>query len=245
MERQPAAEIVSYIDADLFVFSELRPLFDEFGSSSIGIIPHNYPEALKPKFSMYGEYNVGWVLFRNDENGIECLRWWRDRCLEWCFDYPDQGRFGDQGYLNRWPELFKGVRVLRNPRVNLAPWNLANQEIDERGGVPVIDGKPVVFYHFQGVKQMKGRMYDSGVGPYGLKLRGAIKSAIYEPYITSLDEQSRALAGVLHIEPGNSSIRRAAKLPLRGRLKRYLKITREILLPRNFVILRKPDHVAR
>ena len=50
---------------------------------------------------------------------------WRDDCLAWCDEQPQpDGRFMNQGYLNRWPERYSAVHPIRHPGVNLAPWNV-------------------------------------------------------------------------------------------------------------------------
>ena len=51
--------------------------------------------------------------FRNDPNGLDALRWWTERCLEWCYSEPEH--FGDQRYLQEWPTSRPGVHVLRHP----------------------------------------------------------------------------------------------------------------------------------
>ena len=35
------------------------------------------------------------------------LKWWQEKCIDWCHDYPDNGRLGDQKYLDEWPKLFR------------------------------------------------------------------------------------------------------------------------------------------
>ncbi len=75
--------------------------------------------AIAPKIARlrkFGIYNVGWVGSRNDSDGLAVIRWWREKCIEWCHDYVDGDRFADQGYLDSFPGLSPRVRVDRKHR---------------------------------------------------------------------------------------------------------------------------------
>ncbi len=96
---------LTYLDADLYFFSSPEPLYAEMEGYSIGIVGHRFPDSLK-HLEKYGVYNVGLLSFQNDRNGITCLRWWRDRCLTWCYDRIEDGKFADQKYLDDWPTRF-------------------------------------------------------------------------------------------------------------------------------------------
>src|ERR1051325_9889605 len=91
----------------------------------------------------FGIYNVGWVSFRNDARGRLVLRWWRERCVDWCFDVVEDARFGDQKYLDDWPQRFEGVHVVQHQGANLAAWNVANHLVTERDGVLFVDEVPL------------------------------------------------------------------------------------------------------
>ncbi len=81
-----------YLDADLYFFAPPSKVRAEEGQASVGIVPHRYaPE--QAHLLQYGRYNVGWVSFKNDATGRACLEWWRERCIEWCFDRVEKGRF--------------------------------------------------------------------------------------------------------------------------------------------------------
>src|SRR6266498_2768391 len=91
----PEVNRVTYLDADLFFFSDVDPVFDEIGDRSIAIIGHRFPGHLR-HLEETGIFNVGWVSFKRDEHALACLQWWRERCIEWCYDKIEAGRFADQ-----------------------------------------------------------------------------------------------------------------------------------------------------
>ncbi len=56
---------------------------------------------------------------RND--GELVRSWWEERCLEWCYARFEDGKFGDQKYLDDWTSRFnKQVHVLKNKELMLA-----------------------------------------------------------------------------------------------------------------------------
>ncbi len=157
-------EICTYIDADMEFFSSPQSVFDEMrgaGCSTI-IVPHRYEseEAEKKAHELRGAYCVEFNTFVNDENGYAALSWWADRCLEWCF-YAIPGTtewYGDQKYLNVFPEKFAGVKICNHYGVGMAPWNMKLLDYaGENDGVPLVKVKrteeiyPVVLYHFESV----------------------------------------------------------------------------------------------
>ena len=187
LERNPEVQVITYLDADIFFFADPKPVYDEIGDSAIAIIEHRYSEANQSK-KMFGIYNVGWVSFRRDEQGLECLRWWRDRCIEWCGDKVKDGKFADQGYLNDWPDRFKGVKVLQHKGANLAPWNLANYRIHLDSNRLLVDEQPLIFFHFHDCKQVFSWLYDSRLATNSTSLSWPVRRFIYRPYLQALRE---------------------------------------------------------
>lgn len=147
MEAAPAASQVTYLDSDLYFFSSPDPVFAEMGEDSVLIHGHRFTPELEQLAADNGIYNVGLLSFRRDGRGRAALEWWRERCLEWCKAVPENGKMGDQKYLDDWPRRFPGVRVLEHVGAGLAPWNLAQYRL-EPGSPPRVDGLPVVFFHF-------------------------------------------------------------------------------------------------
>jgi hypothetical protein len=156
LETEPDLTEITYLDADLMFFSDPAPVFEELGDDSVLIVPHRYAPQWQSYEETSGVYNVQFMTFRRDDRGLEALHWWHDRCIEWCYYRLEEGKLGDQKYLDDWPERFEGVHVLEHPGGGLAPWNAESYRIEERRGSVVVDGRPLVFYHYHSLKLFKG-----------------------------------------------------------------------------------------
>jgi hypothetical protein len=144
----PTVQVLTYVDADLFFYSSPTPIFTEFADASVLIHPHRFSPELQ-YLDEHGIYNVGLLCFRRDEKAFRVLDWWRTRCNEWCYDRIEDGRFGDQLYLNDWPERFAGIHVLQHHGAGVAPWNHGQYHITRTdNGEIQISGLPLIFYHF-------------------------------------------------------------------------------------------------
>ncbi|MBI2061769.1 MAG: glycosyl transferase [Nitrospirae bacterium] len=211
LSTEPEVDLLTYLDADLFFYSDPAPLFEEMGKGSIGIIGHRFPPHLKG-LEAYGIYNVGWLSFRKDERALECLRWWSARCMEWCYDRPEPNRFADQKYLDDWPSRFDGVVVLQHKGANVAPWNVGGSNLNMDGTAPLVDGDPLLFFHFHGLKHLAGRIYDPQLGRYHLHLNHGPLRALYRNYIRALQEAARQAPLEAHTQALSASARGQADL---------------------------------
>src|SRR5690554_5852696 len=177
-ERDPTVQRATYLDADLFFFDDPQILLDEFDASGkhVLITDHTYaPEYDQTAAS--GRFCVQFMTFRNTPEGVGVLQWWQDRCLEWCFNRIEDGKFGDQKYLDDWPLRFADeVHVLQQVEKALAPWNLSR--FYKSGNAAA---KPV-FYHFHGLRIVD---HDKVVLFSGYKLSG-LCGAIYDDYLHAL-----------------------------------------------------------
>jgi hypothetical protein len=190
LERWPHVDLITHLDADLFFFSHPRPLFEELGRDSVAIIGHRFSRA-NQRNRRFGIYNVGWVSFRRDDDGLRCLHWWRDRCIEWCYDRVEEHRYADQKYLDDWPQRFGRVRALEHKGANLAPWNIANYRIVERDGHVQVDDQDLVFFHFQGFQQVTPWLYNSNFGLYRTRPTSLMRRAVIGPYIRALRKSTK------------------------------------------------------
>lgn len=180
-------DLITYLDSDLYFFSDPKPIYEELEGNSIGIIGHRFPSRLK-HLEKVGVYNLSWVSFCRDKNGLNCLRWYRERCNEWCYDRVEGDRYADQKYLDKFEELFKKVLVIQHKGANLAPWNIANYKITEKNKRIQVDGQPLIFFHFQALKKLMPFLYDSGFSGYQAEFLKIVRDKIYLPYINALGE---------------------------------------------------------
>ncbi len=225
----PEIDLITYLDADLYFYSDPAPIFEELGQNSILIIAHRFPAQLRYMES-HGIYNVGLVSFRNDRAGRQALEWWRERCLEWCFDRAEDGKYGDQKYLDDWPSRFQAVVALQYKGANLAPWNWLNYKISVVDDAAVIDGQPLIFYHFHNLKLFNDWLFDPGVIDYG-PMPLTLRRWLYQPYLLALKQTAaeiKALTGE-KVSPGSTSLRYNA---IRRLVKRLLQ--RQLMLSVNW-----------
>lgn len=188
MEYNKGIDILTYLDADIYFFSDPSPLFDAFEGHSIGVIGHHLPEFRNrgTRHRSRGIYNVGWLNFRRDQDGMACIKWWRDRCVEWCFERFEDGKYADQLYLNQWPEMFKGFYEYTHHGANVGLWNRTDYRFSLKYGRLYADDDPVIFYHFHALKKISRNVYNTNMG-MGRKAPHPLITEMYLEYIRRLE----------------------------------------------------------
>jgi hypothetical protein len=194
LDFYPQIDMITYLDADLYFFSSPVSIFEELNQFSVGIIEQNF-SWLGKMYEKYGKYNVGWVSFRNNANGLKCLEDWRQDCVRWCYDKLEDGKFGDQKYLDSWPDKYAGIKVINNIGANVAPWNVGRYRLhrDSSTNKITVNNYDLIFYHFAGFKQLDNENYITNVSRYFVSLRGILRNSIYLPYVKKLREYNNAI----------------------------------------------------
>ena len=118
-----ANEHLVYLDSDLYFFSECEKLEKSLTSSSVHISPHNF-DSKNSHREIYGKFNAGLLVFKNDYDGKKVLTWWMEKCLENCSLDVTQDVYADQKYLNNFSKISSNIKIINNPGINLAPWNI-------------------------------------------------------------------------------------------------------------------------
>lgn len=208
-------DFLTYLDADIYFFSDIEPLFDEIADSSIAIIEHRFTPRLQNQI-VNGRFCVEWVSFRKDEQGLACLARWRDQCLEWCYYRLEDGKMGDQKYLDEWPDRYKACHIIYHAGAGIAPWNYAQYKIElDHNGLITVEGEPLIFYHFHQFQLLNNGKFDRMSNFYTYECPEP--SAIYERY------ESKLNACLLEIRAIKSDFNAGLKSALKVKSRRIIQ----------------------
>jgi hypothetical protein len=207
-------DILTYIESDIFFFSDPAFLLDQFHDASVQIVPHRYSERNR-SLEKWGKYNVGWVTFRRDKAGLSCLSWWRESCIAWCYDRLEGDRFADQKYLDRFPKDFSRVQIVDHVGVNVAPWNLDTGRLSRaEDGALLFCEQPLIFFHFHKLRQIAPGLWRTRLSDYGARLDRLTRDCLYLPYIRGLISKERELRPLLsHPQLARPLLRGGLKQP--------------------------------
>ena len=159
-----------YVDSDIYFYHSPELIAEACSGKSIGIHRHRH-SSYHPS-NPVGEFNVGVVLFVNNEVGNACSEQWKSWLLN-----PDNpyhlkyGTCGDQKYLDLFIPLHDAGNVCVFDREaaigHAAPWcfddvvYLGKDQVQEGGAM-----KPLVFYHFSHFSYNAGDWKDSYKGEW-------------------------------------------------------------------------------
>lgn len=186
---EPGIRRLTYVDADCYFFSSPSRLLAELDAAgrNVLITEHDYaPEYDQSATS--GRFCVQFMTFSNTAGARSILHTWRSQCIEWCFARHEDGRFGDQRYLEPWPSQYPGdVHVLRDTALTLAPWNVSKHadRVED-----------ACMYHFHGLRVLprgRARLVD------GYRVTDHALERLYRPYLDSL---ANALRTIRAVRPG-------------------------------------------
>jgi hypothetical protein len=135
-------------------------------------------------------------------------QWWQERCIEWCFDRVEDGKLGDQKYLDDWPGRFpESVHVLAQIDVLLAPWNARRFPYSR-----------AIAWHFQGFRLLGN---DRALLHRGYSVPDVVDRMIYAPYM-------KELKGILEIL-GKPVVQSVTKRGVLIRMKYLAKNVRRLM----------------
>ncbi len=236
----------TYIDSDLYFFRDPKVLFDEVDATDKHTIitPHRFSDSLKDRHFLKrsGKYCVEFNYFDQSPESRIALRWWRDKCFEWCYHIYEKDRMGDQKYIEKFPSMFKGVVELQNKGGGVAPWNLKQYElVNTESGMPYKtkeeleflkdkiyltlrdkkekDKFDLIFYHFQNIRYLSETKVNISSETHDKNL----KRAIYIPYLRDIESTRKMLKEKYDISFSVKNIHASNKLIafLQGTLLRF------------------------
>jgi hypothetical protein len=186
------AERITYIDGDLYFFSSPRPVIDGFGDASVAITPHRFSFEYRNHL-IYGRFNVAWITYRRNGEGLDCLDTYKAECAAWCYDRAEDGKFGDQKYLDAWPGRYPALKIIEHKGFNLAIWNVGNYMIRVKNGAVLIDDDPLIFYHFASTQIAPDGTVRAPISARGGRSQTVLREHVIRPYEQMLEKERRRL----------------------------------------------------
>lgn len=182
-------DYVIYCDADIFFFADPAPILQNWiGYYFYICTQRNSYESER----IHGRFQAGFIGFKKIKESFRILAWWRQKCIEWCFDdpQPEFERWGDQKYLDKVPLQFIGIKIEDNLGINAAPWNIFlnnNYNIHNINGQVYVENSRLIFYHFGSAVIYNEYEYDLWkLKPFNFS--GSIIDNIYIPYFNTIKD---------------------------------------------------------
>lgn len=155
--RRPGVEQVIYFDPDIRLYGPLDGMVRLLKDHTCVLTPHitapiddgRFPDEIT--FLQSGSYNLGFAALNRGAETDRLIAWWERRLREECVVDLARGLFVDQKWMNLAPSLFEGVHICRNPGWNVAYWNLPGRAVEARDGRILVNGEPLLFFHFSGI----------------------------------------------------------------------------------------------
>lgn len=191
----------TYIDADMFFYQDPKILIDSMlnEEKSVLIVPHRFTEVNK-EMERNGLYCVEFNTFMNTPSSMEVLRSWRDDCIACCTSVYDGVHFGDQKYLDEWPDKYDCVKVCSHFGAGIAPWNIQSYTIYSHIGnnikLKVKSSKEIVdliFYHFHNVEYVDDKLVKINVYSKKYNVQYILVKILYKDYLSKIEDKKTFL----------------------------------------------------
>jgi hypothetical protein len=187
----------TYLDADLFFYNSPGLLLNELiDDKSVLITEHRFSRFARLfEQKRAGRFCVQFITFTNNKESRDILKKWIGQCIEWCYARYEDGKFGDQKYLDKWPEEYRNVHILEHDGGGIAPWNVLQYKfIKEKNKISGFrsgenSGFDIVFFHFHFVKLQANGYADLGWN----RLPDKVVELFYKPYIKKIVEKEKIL----------------------------------------------------
>ncbi len=150
------ANQIIYLDPDIVLFAPLTPLQARLETANLILTPHLTGELdlegrpNEVSILQAGAYNLGFLAVSCGPESLRFLRWWQHRLFDNCVVDTANGLFVDQKWIDLVPGMYEGVCIERHPGCNVAYWNLPHRNITLQNGAYLVNGVPLLFFHFSG-----------------------------------------------------------------------------------------------
>jgi glycosyltransferase involved in cell wall biosynthesis len=156
--KEKGYEQVVYFDPDIFVYRALGEMEKALeGGALMALTPHltgllnDDKRPTELDIVRAGSYNLGFIALARGKDLERFLKWWQEKLEFGSVNAPDRGMVFDQKWMDLAPGLFSGVSILRDEGYNVAYWNLNHRTVKKTAQGFLVNGKPLVFFHFSGL----------------------------------------------------------------------------------------------
>ncbi|HVW18652.1 MAG TPA: hypothetical protein VHB30_10435 [Solirubrobacteraceae bacterium] len=148
------AEVVVFTDADTDLHAPLDALAEQAAEAGVCLTPHvlsplpadgRGPDEMH--LLAHGVVNTGLVAV--GRGGAPFVDWWTARTRRDSLGLPGDGFLLDQRWADLAPTQF-GARLVDDPGLNVAFWNLHERRLERSGGRWTVNGVALRHFHFSG-----------------------------------------------------------------------------------------------
>lgn len=193
LDHYPKTEKIIYFDPDIMVLGSLNSLENKLERSDIILSPHittpiidSYLPAEKHIFDT-GVFNLGFLAVKRSTNTLNMLQWWAEKLRYNCFVDLSRGLFVDQLWMNMVPAFFDRVLIDKYPGYNMAHWNLHEREITAWNNGYMVNGQPLVFFHFSHYNPSKPHEIAAFHNRYTFETRPDLQEIFYNYHLELLE----------------------------------------------------------
>lgn len=186
-KNYPEIDHILWLDGDIVFYSSPEPIFQEMSLCSVLLTKERFKGQNIKLNNIYGIYNTGLMGFKRDKNAINFIKWYRKKCIEWCYNKIIPGKWSDQMYLNKIHEKFNWIRVSKNIGINVTAWNVQGCRIEKLNDDIYIDGKKLIFYHYSGFVYVNDEEFK--LCNY-IDLQADVVKFIYIPYVSNYKQMT-------------------------------------------------------
>lgn len=194
LQNYDETDHITWLDGDTLFCSDPDPIFNEWGDYSIMLTEERWRKPHRRMGITNGFYNTGFMGFKKDKLGLECLEWFRARLIEWCYDKWEKGLWSDQVYVNDWLERFQNVGVIKNMGVNVTPYIIGGCKVCMCNGEIFINNEKLILYHYYGFKYFDGSEFD--LCGYKMNFEDNVIKWLYIPYIKASNQIMKLIGNV-------------------------------------------------
>ena len=133
------ADILIYLDTDIYVYDSFQCVELALDHTSIVLTPHilypiNFDDNKKVQdidILSGGVFNIGFIAFKAHTSSLSFLEWWGERVAK----HGDANNCPEQIWLNLVPIFFSEyLYILKEEGMNVAYWNLQERLLSEKEG---------------------------------------------------------------------------------------------------------------